>query len=214
MSKFDIYSKHFLIDETTNMKKILYINALPDDFVFISFLWDTVITENISLPFLEFAENFPKILSKKFLENSYEEIWFFSWPGPFTKMRIISLTINTIKFSYPNIIIRSCHFFEYFKNSPKTPLLEANAKEFLYLWQNNEEVFCEKNNLPIWEYTWIIDTTSTNFDKFRQFIQWTSTYEAFVNNPVEIEKFFKKISPTNLAQPIYIKPPHITYANK
>lgn len=214
------------------MKKILYINPLGENIRFISSLSDGVFTENISLPFLEFAENFPKILTENFLKNFYNEIWLIAWPWAFTKMRIVTLAVNAIKFSHPNLIIKTAHFFDFFKNfSNLTPILEANNNEFIYLSTNGEETFCLKKDLPEGNYIGLFDTTSTNFDKLRQYfgelrqistenvdistkIDNSSTYTDFYEDFSEINKFFEHISETPYSEPIYIKPPHITYGKK
>ena len=73
-------------------------------------------------------------------------------PGTFTKMRVIILTINTLKISFPEIILKSAQFFDFFKNLPERPLIEINSKEFLTNNQQNEEVFYEKNSLPDGNY--------------------------------------------------------------
>lgn len=154
-------------------------------------------------------------------------------------MRIVTLAVNAIKFSHPNLIIKTAHFFDFFKNfSDLTPILEANNNEFIYLSTNGEETFCLKKDLPKGNYTGLFDTTSTNFDKLRQYfgelrqyfgelrqtstenvdistnIDNSSTYTDFYEDFGEIKKFFENISETPYSEPIYIKPPHITYGKK
>lgn len=65
MSKFDIYSNPSLTDETTSMQPyILYINPLGEDIVFLTKINNTINFQTLHIPFLEFAENFPKTLTK------------------------------------------------------------------------------------------------------------------------------------------------------
>lgn len=62
------------------MTKILYINPLGEDIHCISYINDTIITEDFHISFLYFAENFPKILTEKYHQHQYNEIWLFSGP--------------------------------------------------------------------------------------------------------------------------------------
>ena len=153
---------------------------------------------------MEFAENFPKILSKFVEEKNIREIWVINGPGTFTKMRVIILTINTIKISFPETILKSVHFFDFFKDLPEKPLIEINAKEFLTNNDQNGEIFYDKNSLPDSDY---IGYSTT---KLRQ----TSTFKNFVDQWNEIEKIFKSKKSEKFLTPNYIKPPHITHAKK
>ena len=153
MSKFDTYSKHFLIDEIISMQhNILYINPLWENIIYLSKINNIFESQNLTIPFLKFAENFPKILSKFVEEKNIREIWVINGPGTFTKMRVIILTINTIKISFPEIIVKSVHFFDFFKDLPEKPLIEINAKEFLTNDNQNGEIFYDKNSLPDRDY--------------------------------------------------------------
>lgn len=153
---------------------------------------------------MKFAENFPKILSKFVEEKNIREIWVINGPGTFTKMRVIILTINTIKISFPEIIVKSVHFFDFFKDLPEKPLIEINAKEFLTNDDQNGEIFYDKNSLPDSHY---IGYSTTE-------LRQTSTFKIFVDQWNEIEKIFKSKKSENFLTPIYIKPPHITHAKK
>ena len=205
MSKFDTYSKRFLIDEIINMQhNILYINPLWENIIFLSKINNIFESQNLTIPFLEFAENFPKILSKFVEEKNIREIWVINGPGTFTKMRVIILTINTIKISFPEIIVKSVHFFDFFKDLPEKPLIEINTKEFLTNDDQNGEIFYDKNSLPDNDY---IGYSTTE-------LRQTSTFKNFIDQWNEIEKIFKSKKSENFLTPIYIKPPHITHAKK
>ena len=205
MSKFDTYSKPFLIDEIISMQhNILYINPLWENIIFLSKINNIFESQNLIIPFLKFAENFPKILSKFVEEKNIREIWVINGPGTFTKMRVIILTINTIKMSFPEIIVKSVHFFDFFKDLPEKPLIEINAKEFLTNDDQNVEIFYDKNSLPDSHY---IGYSTTE-------LLQTSTFKNFVDQWNEIEKIFKSKKSENFLTPNYIKPPHITHAKK
>ena len=205
MSKFDIYSNPSLTVEITSMQPhILYINPLDEDIIFLTNINNIINSKTIQIPFLEFAENFPKILAKFVEENNIWEIWVINGPGTFTKMRVIILSINALKISFPNIILKSAHFFDLFHNNNTQPLIEVNTKEFLTNNQQNEEIFYEKNSLPDGNYQWY--STSQ--------LQQTSTFEKFVDQWTELEKIFISKNSENFLTPLYIKPPHITHAKK
>lgn len=153
---------------------------------------------------MEFAENFPKILSKFVEEKNIREIWIINGPGTFTKMRVIILTINTIKISFPEIIVKSVHFFDFFKDLPEKPLIEINSKEFLTNDDQNGEIFYDKNSLPDSDY---IGYSTTE-------LRQTSTFKNFVDQWNKIEKIFESKKSENFLTPNYIKPPHITHAKK
>lgn len=71
MSKFDIYSNPSLTVEITSMQPhILYINPLDEDIIFLTNINNIINSKTIQIPFLEFAENFPKILAKFVEENN------------------------------------------------------------------------------------------------------------------------------------------------
>lgn len=116
-------------------------------------------------------------------------------------MRIITLTINSIKFSSPNIILKSTSFFNICRNiENQIPILEANTTEFLIKNEHGEEIFIKKSSLPEGKYVGYIDKKSTNIDNF----------STFINNFNDIQKVFESITEQSYIQPIYIKPPHIT----
>ncbi len=49
---------------------ILYINPLDEDIIFLTNINNIINSKTIQIPFLEFAENFPKILAKFVEENN------------------------------------------------------------------------------------------------------------------------------------------------
>ena len=102
--------------------------------------------EYISFPFFHFAEEFPKFLTNLFSEYNFHEIWLINGPGTFTAMRIISLTINSLKFSNPNLIIKSRHLFDII-DKKYTPIISANNNEVL-IRENMTDTFYNITSIP------------------------------------------------------------------
>lgn len=209
MSIVDIFLKHSHIDEITSMKKILYINTLGSNLVFIKKLESWIEKQDFSLSFSEFAEQFPTLLVNIFQEHMFDEIWTIHGPWPFTRMRIVSLAINSIKFSYPQIALRSISFEKLFSQKNIIPILDANNREY-WTYQNWEEKFFEKNSLPHGDYCWFLTPSSIGvIDICRPstFIEYSDSWD-FIENIFSHEPSIPYIQPT------YIKPPHITNARK
>lgn len=185
------------------MKNILYINPIFDGIEIITFVDNFANYQVLELPFLEFAEKFPKEIISIFQKNHFDEIWCISGPWAFTQMRIISLTLNAIKFSSPNIILKSTSYFDICRSSVEVlSILEANANEFLIRKPNGEEIFIKKSEIGEEKYHGFIGKNSifpANFDKFMS---------KFDN----VRHIFDIISPVDFITPLYLKPPHITWA--
>lgn len=216
LSKLDIYSKHFLIDEPISMNNILYINALPDEIVFLWIADNISFSEKVTIPFLQFAEIFPKILIKIVQEKHINSIWVICWPWSFTKMRIVSLAMNSILFSFPYISVRSCSFFEVIPE-PYIPILYANLKEYLIFDRNTwQEFFQQKDWLKNGFYQWYLSNFDINSTLSPTSTNWWDyiVFRPYIDDWEQIFKIFSKKSPQKYISPLYIKPPHITYAKQ
>ncbi len=62
---------------------------------------------------------------------SIDEIWCPRGPGPFTLMRVVTLSINALRYT-KNLTTKSCHFFDLI-DTEHMPIIEANAKECLII---------------------------------------------------------------------------------
>lgn len=184
------------------MKNILYINPIFDGIEIITFVDNFAKYQALEIPFLEFSENFPKEIIKIFQENNFDEIWAIHGPWPFTQMRIVSLTLNSIKFASPKIILKSTSYFDICRSSVDIlSILDANTNEFLVKKPDGEEIFVKKSEIGEEKYHGFIGKNSispANFDKF-------------MSNFDTISTIFDNISPQNAISPLYIKPPHITW---
>lgn len=58
-----------------------------------------------------------------------EEIWCVSGPGPFTLMRVVTLSINALRYTR-SLTTKSCHFFDLI-DPENIAIIEANPKECL-----------------------------------------------------------------------------------
>lgn len=93
---------------------------------------------------METSINFPKFLVDIVDEYNIHEIWCVTGPGPFTLMRIITLSINALTYTR-DIRLKSCHFFDLIQNS-NTPIIEANSREYL-IRENNKTIHIKKDDL-------------------------------------------------------------------
>lgn len=202
MSKFDIFSKPSPIDEITNMSHtIFFINPIGKQISLHISHYGHYEHRTLDIPFWQFAEKFPTMLGTLFRKYSPQEIWLIAGPGPFTQMRIITLALNALKYSFPEIIFRSAHFFDILPLDAETRgILEANNREYLITWPKGEH-FISKDALPPGKYighisAWFHQTES-------QYIPYTEDFPAIVS-------YFQKTEIIPRFSPLYIKPAHIT----
>lgn len=181
------------------MHNILYINPLLEEITFYVFKNEEIFIENLAIN-INTAATFPKKIVDLVDLYNIQEIWCITGPGPFTLMRIITLAINSLKYT-KNIILKSCNFFD-IVNHEYIPIIEANSKEYI-IKRNNEINIVEKESLEKWKYIGIIsEKISTEGIKYIQ-------YEEDINF---IKNFFSKKLWEIRIYPIYFKPPHITWS--
>lgn len=107
--------------------KILYINPLRTD-ITLTLLDEGIVEEVITLERGDDFAKFPETVISILHEKNPEEIWFLLGPGPFTRMRIITLTLSTLIFSR-SIRVKGCHFFDLI--DIHHPILRANDQEYI-----------------------------------------------------------------------------------
>lgn len=61
-------------------RNILYINPIHEGVEIIEYIDNFANRSTINIPFLKFAENFPKEIIKIFSEKKFDEIWIISGP--------------------------------------------------------------------------------------------------------------------------------------
>ncbi len=92
------------------MHTILYINPILPEITFFILQKNDVIIEKLSKN-LDTAILFPKKIVDLVDLYDIQEIWCIVGPGPFTLMRIVTLAINSLKYTR-NITLKSCNFFD------------------------------------------------------------------------------------------------------
>lgn len=179
------------------MSSILYINPLTPEINFLIFDWEQTITKTLAKN-LDTASTFPRIVVDIVDEYGIDEIWCVTGPGPFTLMRVVTLSINSLTYTRA-IIVKSCHFFDLI-TSENLPIIEANPREYL-IRQGDSVISIAKELLPIWAYEGIFsDMISTEDTKSIQYRE----------DRVNITRLFAVKQIENRISPIYFKPPHIT----
>lgn len=179
------------------MNNALYINPLWESITFMVFSNADIITNTLPKN-METSNTFPKLLVELVDIYNIREIWCITGPGPFTLMRIITLSINALTYTR-NIKIKSCHFFDLIQNK-NIPIIEANNGEYL-IRQNDKTILIKKNELKEWSYEGIFsENLSTQNIKYIQYRE----------NQSNIDSIFSTKNPVDPIYPIYLKPPHIT----
>lgn len=148
------------------------------------------------------ATTFPRHIIDIFDKYPIQSIYCVIWPGPFTLMRIITLTCNTVKLTH-NIKLYWLHFFELIPDS-YIPIIEANPREFITKMDGEIRLISWEDIIP-GEYSWILYTKDFTGDK--SFVQYRDNVDI-------IEKIFTNLSQSDRLTPIYFKEPHITCSNK
>lgn len=188
----------------------LFINPLEEKILFSTF-GEVRHEEFVEINFLEFAENFPRILTNFVKKYNIKKIFCINWPAPFTKIRIVTLAINSLKFANKNIKLKSIHLFDIIDNQKYIPIIQANKNEFL-IRKNGEEYY---ENVEVVSKN--VEQLSKFDKKFCGFVEENikiPNFEKFKISINEIEKFFENIDEVDFISPIYIKSPHITNAGK
>lgn len=180
---------------------ILFINPIQNDITF-SIIDNSVLIKKIVLPHGDDFLSFPEFIRDITESYSIEEIWCICGPGPFTRMRIITLALNTFHLS-KGILLKWCHFFDLINEW--TPILEINSTEYIVwdtLWGSKT---VNKSEISTWIYTWYI--SKNDFTDGKVFIEYKEILE-------EILAYFWKIKEQRSLSPIYYKNPHITCSKK
>lgn len=178
----------------------LYINPLLPDITITLLEW-TKIEKTFSIPKGDDFESFPNIIMEIIQNHEIEEIWTLLWPGLFTRMRIVTLTLGSIIFS-KKIHIKWIHFFDLI--SHEIPIIQANTDEYRVLIKNTDMIV-HKNELPDWNYQGYGD--KNNFTDGKVFIEYKENWW-------EISTIFQNLPLLKEVSPIYIKSPHITWSKK
>ncbi len=183
------------------MSKILFINPIPVD-IHIFLLEEGTTLEEIIIPKWDDFSAFPGELVELVDLYSIEEIWCICGPGAFTRMRIVTLTLNTLKLTR-KISIKWCHFFELIDN--EIPILRANDREYITRVWHGDISLILKENISSGTYRWYWE--KNDFTDTKVLIQYKEDSHS-------IDTLFHSIPLSQTLTPIYLKDPHITWSKK
>lgn len=179
----------------------LFINPLQKNITLSLIEWSDL-KKQIVIPYGDDFQSFPKSLITLIESENIEELWCICGPGAFTRMRIVTLTLNTLHLS-KNLKIKWCHFFDIIDNN--TPIIEINTTEYLIrdaLWS---PTLIPQDKIPPWSYSGYLSKNDFTDDKV--FIEYKEDYQ-------KISTYFRKIKEQQWLSPIYYKNPHITCSKK
>jgi hypothetical protein len=180
---------------------ILFINPISKN-ITLALLEDWIQKEVINIIKGDDFSTFPdKVVEIVDLYN-ITEIWCLCGPGAFTRMRIVTLTLNTLVISR-RIYLKWCHFFDIITDG-RSPILRANDTEYI-IGRAHEYNLIEKDFIPSGSYSWYADQNDFTEDKV--WIQYNEDY-------AEITRIFENIESSSRLSPIYLKDPHITWSKK
>ncbi len=146
--------------------------------------------------------SFPGKIVELIKLHSIEEIWCICGPWAFTRMRIVTLTLNTLKLSQW-IRLKGCHFFELIDR--EIPILKANDKEYITRVWHGDPTLIPKEEIPPGNYRGYGE--KNDFTDTKVFIQYKEGF-------LFIETLFQKLPLSSELSPIYLKDPHITWSKK
>lgn len=181
---------------------ILTINPLLPS-IYFQILDEKEILENFTLEKdgKEFS-TLPEFLVDAVMRKNIDEVWCIVWPWPFTLMRILTLSLNTLALTH-EIKLRGISFFDFYawKN---IPLLQINDREYLIRDNDSLKIMDQKSEIQ-GTYEGIFQ--KNDFTDLHSFIEWK-----------EIEQNWREkltnISPKQQLDPLYFKPPNITTWSK
>lgn len=136
--------------------------------------------------------------------DDISKIGIVSGPGSFTAMRVITLTLNTLAFSFPQISLVPFHFFEILALSDLKGPYCIKANRWQYCSRKSIEdsdVLFDIADMPAGQYYWQGD--ENDFEDKNVSIEYT----------LRIENIFAHIHKTEWVkriEPLYIKKPNIT----
>jgi hypothetical protein len=185
---------------TQNM--ILFINPISED-INLFVVENGEVRQSSTIPKGKDYDAFPEMVNDIIHRHNIDTIWCVVWPWAFTRMRIVTLTLNTIAM-VKNIPLKGCHFFEILNSN--NPILRANDREYILLDEMWVPSLSPIESIdPSKTYTGYAlkndFTDEKNFIEYSEDLTW-------------ISEVFRKLPPTNRLTPIYLKEPHITWSKK
>ncbi len=183
------------------MSPILFINPLPAN-ISVFVIEDTTTIDTSILPKWDDFSQFPGKIIDLIDRYSIDEIWCVCGPGAFTRMRIITLALNTLKLSRW-IQLKGCHFFDLIDT--ENAALKANQREYIIRVWHGDPILLWKEDIPSGIYEGYGE--KNDFTDPKVFIQYSEDIQ-------KIETLFRKLPFSESLIPIYLKDPHITWSKK
>lgn len=182
----------------------LFINPVSEN-IEIFVLDGTEIVTQVSLPKWDDFSQFPEVIVWLLDKYAIEEIWCIVWPGAFTRMRIVTLTLSSLRLSR-KITLKSCHFFDTVERW--VGVLKANDREYIVqIWPSSTQMFDMSDMSKLANDDYVGYGKKNDFTEGQNFIEYTYDF------PHIVSLFREKTWEERLA-PIYLKDPHITWSKK
>jgi hypothetical protein len=179
----------------------LYINPLLPNITLSILKNGEKISEKILPRWDDFAD-FPDTVIDIVDTHGIDEIWCLLWPGAFTRMRIVTLTLSTLVMTR-GTIVKWCHFFDIIDAA--NPIIIANNSEYIIRKADRSTSLINKSTLPDGTYTGY--GVQNDFTDEKILIEYSEDWG-------KILYIFEKLAPEKTLTPIYLKEPHITWSTK
>ena len=183
------------------MSEILFINPISVE-ISLFIIKNGICKEKYTLTQWDDFSQFPEKVIELLYKYNIKEIWCICGPGWFTRMRIITLTLNTLILSRW-LDVKWCHFFHLIKKN--IPIMRANDQEYIIRSLSWEDSLVKKALIPLGVYIWYGE--KNDFTDERVLIEYREDFS-------EITRIFASIPVIDTLTPIYLKDPHITLWSK
>lgn len=160
------------------------------------------VVEDITIPKWKDFDMFPETLVEMVDRHDIDTIWCICGPAAFTRIRIVTLAINSLAL-VRNISLKWCHFFDIIDSTH--PILKANDREYIIDVWHGETKLVEVGDIPPGNYTGYGEKNDFTDDKV--FIEYSYNLDS-------IERMFSEKEPVERLNPIYLKDAHITWSKK
>lgn len=176
----------------------LSINPLLPEISFLVIENGVIVHQGTLEKNLNTASTFPHHIVDIIDTYPITEIWSITGPGPFTLMRIVTLSVNAVALT-GKIQLKWIHFFELIGDG-YTPILEANPKECI-IRKNGIDTLVARELIEDGNYMGILQTK--DFIEGKTFVQYSEDISHIIS-------VFSEASYTSRIAPLYFKAPHIT----
>lgn len=181
--------------------KYLYINPLLPD-ITLSLIENGAKIEEKIIPRWDDFHDFPPTILDIIDTHEIDTVWVILWPGAFTRMRIVTLTLSILILTRWTPI-KGCHFFDTIE--AENPIIQANSTEYIIKNLDTKTQLTPLKEVPQGTYVWY--GVQNDFTDGKILIQYKEDWRY-------IESVFSLIPLSSILVPIYLKEPHITWSKK